>query len=293
VAGGGGARVCVRQGLAACLCPCAQRPWPHHAPHKHGSGQGPPSPHPAALVRLLRPQPLTRCLANLLSFDALPNNPPLAGAWFREFVMDEVVKSVDALSRDQAAALAVRLGLGGARLPVLLPGERPARASWCGGSCAGRLRRLRTHPGAGDGASAAWRVAAPHSALSLPRPHAWPTSPARCGARRHARDVHRAGARDQRRGQGAGGQRGQAGGLFVKRGGWCWALLLGPVRALGACCLHLLHTTSSAAPVSVWGNEKCVRGGGVAAVPVQPLMWGWCNCQAALLTPSALGLPCV
>jgi len=48
------------------------------------------------------------------------------GAWFRSFVMDEVVKSVDALSRDQAAALAVRLGLGDARLPVLLPGAKTA-----------------------------------------------------------------------------------------------------------------------------------------------------------------------
>lgn len=36
--------------------------------------------------------------------------------------MDELVKSVDALSREQLAALVGRLGLEGVRLPVLLPG---------------------------------------------------------------------------------------------------------------------------------------------------------------------------
>ncbi len=45
-----------------------------------------------------------------------------AGAWFRQFVMDELVKSIDALSRDQAHLLAQRLGLAGLPLPVLLPG---------------------------------------------------------------------------------------------------------------------------------------------------------------------------
>ncbi len=50
-----------------------------------------------------------------------------AGAWFRSFVMDELARSIDALTRDQAHALAMQLGLGGARLPVLLPG---ARTQW-------------------------------------------------------------------------------------------------------------------------------------------------------------------
>jgi hypothetical protein len=36
--------------------------------------------------------------------------------------MDELVKSVDALSREQLALLVARLGLSAARVPVLLPG---------------------------------------------------------------------------------------------------------------------------------------------------------------------------
>lgn len=44
------------------------------------------------------------------------------GQFFREFLMDEAVKGVDALSREQAAGAAAALGLAGARLPVLLPG---------------------------------------------------------------------------------------------------------------------------------------------------------------------------
>jgi hypothetical protein len=40
--------------------------------------------------------------------------------------MDEVVRSVDALSRDQLSALAHQLGLGAARIPLLLPGTRTA-----------------------------------------------------------------------------------------------------------------------------------------------------------------------
>jgi aarF domain-containing kinase len=44
------------------------------------------------------------------------------GAFFREFLLDEVVKSIDALSRDQARALLTTLGLQDAALPLLLPG---------------------------------------------------------------------------------------------------------------------------------------------------------------------------
>jgi hypothetical protein len=44
------------------------------------------------------------------------------GSFFRTFLLDEVVKSIDALSREQLVLLVQRLGLSGVRLPVLLPG---------------------------------------------------------------------------------------------------------------------------------------------------------------------------
>ena len=44
------------------------------------------------------------------------------GQFFREFITNEVVLSVDAMSRKQLAALVARLGLAGISLPVLLPG---------------------------------------------------------------------------------------------------------------------------------------------------------------------------
>lgn len=44
------------------------------------------------------------------------------GAFFRDFLMEELVKSIDALSRDQARALLGVLGLQDAVLPVLVPG---------------------------------------------------------------------------------------------------------------------------------------------------------------------------
>ncbi len=62
-----------------------------------------------------------------LARNPLPHTPPphtSAGTWFRSFVMDELVRSVDALSRDQARALAMQLGLGAVNVPVLLPGAR-------------------------------------------------------------------------------------------------------------------------------------------------------------------------
>lgn len=45
------------------------------------------------------------------------------GQFFREFLMDELVKSVDALSREQLATLVGALGLQAVRVPVLLPGS--------------------------------------------------------------------------------------------------------------------------------------------------------------------------
>lgn len=46
------------------------------------------------------------------------------GVWFREFVMDELVKSVDALSREQAVYLLTQLGLESTKVPILLPSMR-------------------------------------------------------------------------------------------------------------------------------------------------------------------------
>ena len=44
------------------------------------------------------------------------------GQFFREFITNEVVLSIDAMSRKQLAALVAQLGLAGVNLPVLLPG---------------------------------------------------------------------------------------------------------------------------------------------------------------------------
>jgi aarF domain-containing kinase len=46
------------------------------------------------------------------------------GALFRSFLQDELVKGVDALSREQLALLVARLGLGALRVPVFLPGAK-------------------------------------------------------------------------------------------------------------------------------------------------------------------------
>jgi aarF domain-containing kinase len=46
------------------------------------------------------------------------------GAFFRTFLMDEIVRSIDALSRDQLAQLVKRLNLGGTVFPVFLPGAK-------------------------------------------------------------------------------------------------------------------------------------------------------------------------
>ena len=44
------------------------------------------------------------------------------GSFFRSFILEEVVKSVDALSREQAALLAAQLGVASLPIPVPLPG---------------------------------------------------------------------------------------------------------------------------------------------------------------------------
>lgn len=46
------------------------------------------------------------------------------GVWFREFILDELVKSIDALSREQVLLLLQTLGLQSAMVPILLPGVR-------------------------------------------------------------------------------------------------------------------------------------------------------------------------
>ncbi|KAG2432690.1 hypothetical protein HYH02_006675 [Chlamydomonas schloesseri] len=48
------------------------------------------------------------------------------GSFFRDFMMDELVKSIDALSREQAIAVITTLGLQNAMVPVLLPGASRA-----------------------------------------------------------------------------------------------------------------------------------------------------------------------
>jgi hypothetical protein len=51
-----------------------------------------------------------------------PHPAAQEGSLFRAFIMEELVKSIDALSREQLALLVARLGLSAARVPVLLPG---------------------------------------------------------------------------------------------------------------------------------------------------------------------------
>lgn len=51
------------------------------------------------------------------------------GLFFRSFILDEVVKSIDALSREQLVLLVQRLGLSSVQVPVLLPGGPPV-ACW-------------------------------------------------------------------------------------------------------------------------------------------------------------------
>ena len=45
------------------------------------------------------------------------------GAFFRDFILDELVRSIDAMSRSQLKALVSALGLTGAAIPLVLPGD--------------------------------------------------------------------------------------------------------------------------------------------------------------------------
>ena len=45
------------------------------------------------------------------------------GSFFREFLLDEAVKGIDALSRDNTATVLAQFGLGDARVPLFLPGS--------------------------------------------------------------------------------------------------------------------------------------------------------------------------
>ena len=47
------------------------------------------------------------------------------GSFFRDFLLDEAVKSVDSLSRDSARRVAAALGVEAVLVPVLLPGVKP------------------------------------------------------------------------------------------------------------------------------------------------------------------------
>lgn len=51
------------------------------------------------------------------------------GAFFREFLMDEIVCSIDALSREQVAHLVHRLQLSSVQMPVFLPGAKVSAIS--------------------------------------------------------------------------------------------------------------------------------------------------------------------
>eukprot|EP00798_Chlamydomonas_sp_ICE-L_P012411 gene12411-15603_t len=44
------------------------------------------------------------------------------GVWFREFIMEELVKSIDALSRDQFLGLVRQIGMEAAVVPIFIPG---------------------------------------------------------------------------------------------------------------------------------------------------------------------------
>jgi hypothetical protein len=72
------------------------------------------------------------------------------GSFFRTFLLDEVVKSIDALSREQLVLLVQRLGLSGVRLPVLLPGVYHINAKYeqakCEQTTAAALGFLRQKP---------------------------------------------------------------------------------------------------------------------------------------------------
>ena len=63
--------------------------------------------------------------------------PPPLGTFFRDFMMDEAVKSIDALSRDQLINMLGLLGLEGLRLPVLLPGRWLLAAGFLPGNICG------------------------------------------------------------------------------------------------------------------------------------------------------------
>ena len=45
------------------------------------------------------------------------------GAFFRDFITEELVRSIDAMSRSQFKALVAKLGLDGAVVPLFLPGN--------------------------------------------------------------------------------------------------------------------------------------------------------------------------
>ena len=84
--------------------------WPGAAPAPWGA---PAEAAPAAA-------PASGSTREALKFVLSPD-----GEFFREFLLDEVVKSVDALSRDSARSLVASLGLEGVLVPVVLPGVKP------------------------------------------------------------------------------------------------------------------------------------------------------------------------
>lgn len=106
----------------------------------------PPLPRP--IIAGLTMASLCRCCRFVLSPE---------GAFFREFLLDEAVKSVDALSRDQFRQLLTLLGMQNAMVPVLLPGAArcaAARPWWPAFRTEGTVQRRAACAGHSGGRSA-------------------------------------------------------------------------------------------------------------------------------------------
>ena len=86
----------------------------------------PPSPFPATPAPAAASSGEDAAAREALTFVLSPE-----GSFFREFLLDEAVKGIDALSRDNAAKVLAQVGLADARLPLLLPlsGIRSVRVS--------------------------------------------------------------------------------------------------------------------------------------------------------------------
>ncbi|GAQ84993.1 Predicted unusual protein kinase [Klebsormidium nitens] len=82
----------------------------------------------ASLGQLLPPASTARAVADAQGPPGVQTRAALNfmlskdGEFFREFILDEVVKGIDAVSRERIAGLVAQQGLQAARIPLLLPG---------------------------------------------------------------------------------------------------------------------------------------------------------------------------